>query len=567
VSQRDIFANGKDIKAIDLADQSSPIEWIEAAESASGGDKLKRFSQIAYTGGAMDIEGFSLPIVVDIEGLDVPRQNMPVLKDHNDAMVVGHTDSIDKTQQRVKTTGVISGQGPHVDEILANAGRGFPWQVSIRARPIKIERVPSGDTAKANGRVFTGPLLIARKSRLKESSFVSLGADDQTSANIAASAVKGDGSMEFQAWLKAKGFDIESISAAQKDFLEASFNAEVKAKADADKAEAERKAKEAETLNTAQNIDVRAKMREEASAELKRIAKVQELAAKHPTIAAEAVEKGWDEKDTELAVLRASRANVPAIHSHGGRSLEPKVIEAALCKTLNIKSRDTDYKPEVLEAADRDYRRIGLHQLFITAAAANGYNARAGEGVHAGNIRDVLAYACGPMIKADGFSTLSLPNILENVANKTLLQGYMEVDQTWREISVVRSRSPTSRPMKYYRLLDNDGIRAAWRHGGEIKHATAQRRDLQHRSAKTYARMFSLTSPDDHQRRPRAPSTIFVLAWVMGPRRSSTTSSGLSSSTTLRSSRPATRTTSAAHHQPGDRRRRARACGSKRSAR
>ena len=41
--------------------------------------------------------------------------------------------------------------------------------------------------------------------------------------------------------------------------------------------------------------------------------------------------------------------------------------------------------------------------------------------------------------RAAGFSTVSLPGILSNVANKEILTGYEEQDQTWAEIAAVKS--------------------------------------------------------------------------------------------------------------------------------
>ena len=41
-------------------------EWIEAA--AENGDKLKKFSGVAYTGGIMSV-GYGFPVVLDLAGI------------------------------------------------------------------------------------------------------------------------------------------------------------------------------------------------------------------------------------------------------------------------------------------------------------------------------------------------------------------------------------------------------------------------------------------------------------------------------------------------------------------
>lgn len=46
-------------------------------EAASDEKAVPRFSMVAYTGGLMKVEGFSHPVVVDLEGLSIDRQNIP----------------------------------------------------------------------------------------------------------------------------------------------------------------------------------------------------------------------------------------------------------------------------------------------------------------------------------------------------------------------------------------------------------------------------------------------------------------------------------------------------------
>jgi hypothetical protein len=463
-----------------------PVEWIQAAADEGEGPKLRRFSALAYTGGPMLVSGFYRPVVVDLAGLSVPTQNRPIFHSHDEGKIVGHSDKIEVSAQRIKISGVVSGVGEAAQEIQALAANGFPWQASIGATVQRTEFVDAGQTVKVNGKNHQGPLVIARTSTLKEVSFVALGADDNTTAAIAAGRSQEDGRMtEFEKWLQAKSIDGASLTAETKTALEAAFNAEVKAKADADKIDADRKAKEAE----GQNVDIVAKQNELAAANLERIARVQELCTNHPKIAAQAVKENWNETKTELEVLRASRANVPAIHSHGGPSQDATVIEAGMRMSLGRKNLDKEYKPEVLEAAHRDYKRVGLHQVMLMAAEANGYQGRTYGSVNAGNLREVLQYACG-MIRASGFSTLSLPNILSNVANKELLAGYMEEDQTWREIASVKSVSDF-KAVTAHRMLDNMEYEALG-DGANIAHGTMSE-ETYTRQAGTYAKMFTLT--------------------------------------------------------------------------
>ncbi len=59
-------------------------------EAASDEKQLPRFRMVAYTGGVMRIEGFPRPVVVDLAGLEIPNQNIPIRLDHERRQGVGH---------------------------------------------------------------------------------------------------------------------------------------------------------------------------------------------------------------------------------------------------------------------------------------------------------------------------------------------------------------------------------------------------------------------------------------------------------------------------------------------
>lgn len=215
----------------------APVEgWIEATPQTGDGQapSLRRFSMVAYTGGPMVVAGWPHPVVVDLSGMQVAGgglKSRPILKDHNRSLIVGHTDAVKVEGAQLLVSGVISGAGPVAREIVDSSRNGFPWQASLGAVAGQMELVPKGKKASANGREFEGPVLIARKSTLGEVSFVALGADDNTSAAVAAGAasprqsVKEDG-MTFEQWLEAKGFDPASLTDTQKISLQAMFDVE-----------------------------------------------------------------------------------------------------------------------------------------------------------------------------------------------------------------------------------------------------------------------------------------------------------------------------------------------------
>lgn len=161
---------------------SEPLELL--AEKTDGATTLHPFRMNAYTGAAMRIEGFYRPVVVELTGMRVPTKRLPVLRGHDPERIVAHTEDIDLTERRLHVEGVMSGVGASAQETLTLARNRFPWQASIGASVERMEFVDSGGKVKVNGRNFDGPLLVARQSTLREISFVPLGADPGTSAQV-----------------------------------------------------------------------------------------------------------------------------------------------------------------------------------------------------------------------------------------------------------------------------------------------------------------------------------------------------------------------------------------------
>jgi len=86
----------------------SPLNIEAAGGDAEEGQKTPRFSMVAYTGGTMRIAGFPHPVVVDLEGLSVDRQDIPVRLDHNPRQGVGHTQRVAVENGQVIAEGLVS---------------------------------------------------------------------------------------------------------------------------------------------------------------------------------------------------------------------------------------------------------------------------------------------------------------------------------------------------------------------------------------------------------------------------------------------------------------------------
>jgi len=230
------------------------------------------------------------------------------------------------------------------------------------------------------------------------------------------------------------------------------------------------------------------------AAQLRQNAEIQAKAAGHPMIAAKAIEENWSVDKVELEVIKASMASgkvrpTSFTGAQNSPELAPQVLEAAFCVARKIKGVDKAYPDQVLQAAHTRFGgRMGIKRLLIEAAVANGHYVSASEGVHRGNWQEI-GKAAWNGVQA-GFSTLSVPGILSNIANKELLQGYMEEEQTWREIAKVATVNDF-KTVTSYRMLDDMEYEEVGP-GGRIKHGTISEESYT-RKARTYAKMFSLT--------------------------------------------------------------------------
>jgi len=468
-------------------DEAAELELIEAV-AEEGKPKIKRFKMVAYTGGTLRLDGWPLPVVVDLEGLEIPKQSRPILRDHDLGKIVGHSDSIRIENRKLKVEGVISAVNDHAKEVLESSINGFPWQASIGAKAKKVEFVKQGKAVRVNGRSFQGPLYVARKSVLGEVSFVAVGADSTALAKIAAiQHLEVPMDEKFKAWLENRSIDIEAHNEDQLKSLKAIYE-------------------EFETINASdppadppKDDDVPdpiAMMRAAAADESKRIAEIHKLCEKAPDIAAKAISEGWDETKTELEVLRASRAKGPAIHDHVIEDVNAKAIEASLCMSAGIKSEilEKDYDEKTLDAASsREYRGASLHSLFgDTIRAAGGH-------VHRGRFGDDdirAAFRADRMLQdkmiqaAGGFSTISLTGTLSNIANKTLLDSFTAVESVVGRFCAEVDHIDFKQASKY--RITGKGVFLQIGPDGEIKHTELTEETFTNQ-IDTFGRIIALT--------------------------------------------------------------------------
>jgi len=457
------------------------IDAAAADEASDGKASLPRFSMVAYTGGTMRIAGWRHPVVVDLAGLAIPSQARPIRFGHDANSGVGHSDSIRVEGGNLIATGVISRDTGAAREVVASSKNGFPWQASIGASVEQFEFVKENESVIVNGRGFTGPVNVVRKSVLGEISFVDLGADGNTSANVAASAIETSSSQSPHNQEKKP----MTITAVADETTTADTTTPTNTPATTVQAGMASTATAITSASTSSPAAVVAsisaddpvtQMRQRIAAETRRIDAIRALCAgKHSAIEARAIEEGWDTSRTELEVLRDARPKVANIGAGRQQASSPQVFEAAglMAAGVSMSRIEATYAEPVLEAANR-MRGVGIQEFC--------------EIVCGQQLPRFRSDASGWLQAA--FSTASLPGILSNIANKMLLEGYNYVEDAWRRIAKIASVNDFKEHSRYRMTGGFTFVQVGA--DGELKHGKIDEMKFGQK-ADTHGIMFSLT--------------------------------------------------------------------------
>jgi len=295
------------------------VEFV-AAEAGDGmPSQPRKFAIEAYTGAAIRQGWSAEPIVIDLAGMKF-NQKIPIVMGHDYTMssILGQATSVRAENGRLYVEGEILAESDLAKQVTALAEKGFAWQASVGADVMRHQKVAAGEQVTVNGQVFNGPIRIVKASKLREVSFVTLGADDATSARIAAEEAE-----ELLMAESANETPIE-VTATQ---VEATATVVVEPKV-------------------------------EASADVSAFeAKI------------EAMQK---EMENMKQVISTRESRAPAVHVVE-QVKNDKVIEAALCLQGGLPNADKAFDSRTLEAADKIRRTTSIGEVLIEAARANGY--------------------------------------------------------------------------------------------------------------------------------------------------------------------------------------------------
>jgi len=457
----------------------SALVQISAAADGESANQPATFSSTFYTGGPLNIAGWDMPVVVDLSGLEVSNVLVANL-DHDQTKRVGNFDVVNDGKSLV-ANGKATAATAARDEVVNSARAGYQWQSSLEVAPSKVEELKKGQKATVNGQEITGPAYITRKGTLKGFGFVSHGADDNTTATIAASAAssaKGS-TMEpkFKQWVEAMGFDADTLTADQISGLQANYagqNAPKKQIVDIEAGFAGVKAEAARVDSITAYALNKCEQQPRNMDAIKLLAE-------------QAIEEKWSLDKFRLEVLEASTPGpvLPWAKAQKDSKLDQKTIEAALCIAGGLKNVDEHFTDQQLQAAsDRFKEGIGLNELLKIAAGSYGYRTESNRA----NLE--MQKAAFGQLNASGFSTLSLPGILSNTANKFMLEGWGGGEMTWQYVTDIRSvrNFQTSAQYRLGGTLKYDKVGPT----GELKHGTAGETSYSVK-ADTYGKVFAIT--------------------------------------------------------------------------
>ncbi len=484
---------------------SAPIELLAAdpADENGNGGKLPTFTMRANTGTPMRQPFSHHWIILDLAGLDVTSKSRPILREHNPRDIIGHTTAIKKTTSALDVAGVISGTSESANEVRDIAANGFPWQSSVRTTIDSLEEVEAGSSAKVNGTTYDGPVLIVRKSRLKEISFVALGADDDTSASVAARDPHshpdtGDADMDkaFQAWAKKNKHDIEAMDDAAVKQLKASYDAEIAA-ADTPAAPPKDKPKAPEapaviTASGADGDDTISQRNEIEAANFERIEAIREIAAANPKargLVATAIRERWSKDRFELEALRKAGDGVSGVRM-GGSDITASSLEAAMCLSAGVpvETLAKDYDERTINAAmEGELVHAGLHTLIRATLRANGQD------VGIGGINDATIRAALSISAAGGFSTVSVPTLTANIAGKALLASFTEEESIATKIASETDNSDFKTSTRI-RLTDTGALEPVNK-AGQVEHGSVSDESYTNKVS-TQGKILTLTRED-----------------------------------------------------------------------
>jgi len=314
----------------------SGVEFIQAAE----GDSMpagKKFRIVAYTGAPIR-QGWSRePVVIDMAGMQLPA-TVPVVLGHDYTLgsILGQGRPFIEAGQLI-VEGEILADNENARQVMALAAAGYQFQASVGADVRRHQKIDAEGVTTVNGAAHVGPVRVVKASALRETSFVTLGADGATSVAIAAEDAAQEVSMA----------DHANQTPAEEPIVAAAVEATASV-----------------AVETKPEVD-------------------------HTSVIAELTKKV--ETMEKLIATRDERPAAPAVHMAQPTARTPEVIEAAFALQGGLPNVEKSYDAKTLEAAAKIQRTTSLGEVLLSAAEEGGYTGS--RRISAATLRPILAAA------------------------------------------------------------------------------------------------------------------------------------------------------------------------------
>jgi hypothetical protein len=468
---------------------------------SAGEDGVPKIAILAYNAdSALSVRGFDAPVVIDLSTASLERSVTKINRNHEQDREIGHaTGKIDASG--IYFDGLLSVPGQDRDEIVEASKNDFPWDASIEASFPKAEFVSKSKSVVVNGHRQSG-VYVARNAVLTGVAILNRGADRQTVVSIAAKHkdVK-EMNPELKSYIEAQGFDPETVenNDSQLQFLTAQFKSSQVAPP---------------SLPSDSFSGVAQKQRDSQADEAQRVSRIRTICAKYNdpeidsedgnpvSLAAHAIKTGMTEKECELEARlfdldnKSSGHSAPAFHDATKNDQDAQVIEASMVMAAGgVSEEDIKkngwYDERIMnEAKSKRFKGFRVSRLaFQTMQAAGIYHPP-------GQLDDQYIQAsvqAHHKLMASGFTTLSLPGIMSNVANKTLLAAYTRAP-SFIPFVFGQASATDFKPLYSYQL-EGSGMLEKLAQDAEMKHGKLVESQYT-KKLETYAKMLAFTRQD-----------------------------------------------------------------------
>lgn len=470
-----------------------PVRLSCPVSLAEGEGAKPRFSMLGYTGAL--VTAFWDDFIIDLSGMTA-NDRFAILRQHAPDRIVGVATSWSVDDAGFHIEGEFMSSTQDAREVLELGREGYPWQCSIGVWPLEVSRLAAGATATVNGREVSGPCDIWTRSKVRECSFVTLGADGDTSATILQEGAFMDLSKMRKQLLRlgmpetASDEDMKAFYAALSEDEKAKAKKEAEKDEEKPEDEEEEKKKPQPKDNAMPSHNLAAGSVDDAikralAADRKRRADIKDLCGKFgfDELAESLCESGASLEAAQMRVLELASARMQPVGSsrYGIGMDESDKLRPLAAEGLYLRAGGSVEKPQEGSA---QFRAMSLSQMARFFLERGGCSC---SGMSDRQVASALLSGGQGKLLA---TRSDFKAIFADVAHRRLVQAYRDAPATWRSFVNVVSASDF-KPIQGISLSNAPDLLKV-NENGEYKTGDLKESQETYRVAK-YGRILSLT--------------------------------------------------------------------------